>query len=76
MVDKSLSSFIHTDIVNDIVKANVVVNEKLVGIHCYRVCSITSEQYLIVLPDNVWLSSDAFDSVEFDIISNVVWKID
>lgn len=75
-LDKQLSSFVHTAIFNSTVKANVVLNEKLVGVYCYRVCSITSEQYLIVSPNNLWLSSDVFDSAEFDIISNVVWKID
>lgn len=74
--DKPLASFINTNIVNNVVKANVVINEKLVGVYCYRVCSIASEQYLIATPNNVWLSSDIFSSAEFDIISNVVWKID
>lgn len=39
------------------------------------VCSIGKDAYLRVNPDVVWLTQDML-SGEFDIYSNVVWKID
>ena len=38
------------------------------------VCSVNKDAYLQVEPDVVWLTSDML-SGEFDIYSNVVWKI-
>ena len=40
------------------------------------VCSVSRNYYLRVVPDVVWLSPDELASAEFDIYSNVVWKID
>lgn len=40
------------------------------------VCSVSRDSYLRVVPDVVWLSPDELASAEFDIYSNVVWKID
>lgn len=39
------------------------------------VCSVNKEEYLSVVPDVVWLTPDML-SGEFDIYSNVVWKIE
>ena len=39
------------------------------------VCSVNKDAYLRVVPDVVWLTPDML-SGEFDIYSNVVWKID
>lgn len=38
-------------------------------------CSATNESYLQVIPNIVWLTPDTIGE-EFDIFSNVVWKID
>ena len=71
------SSFVRTDVIDHILNVNTSITEKLMGgVRCHRVCSITSERYLIVLPDIIWLSPDELISSEFDIYSNVVWKID
>ena len=40
------------------------------------VCSVNNDSYLRVVPDVVWLSPDELAYGEFDIYSNVVWKID
>ena len=40
------------------------------------ICSVNKDAYLRVVPDVVWLSPDELASAEFDIYSNVVWKID
>ena len=40
------------------------------------VCSVNKDAYLRVVPDVVWLSPDELAYGEFDIYSNVVWKID
>ena len=40
------------------------------------ICSVSKDAYLRVVPDVVWLSPDEVASAEFDIYSNVVWKID
>lgn len=39
------------------------------------VCSVSGKIYLRVVPNVVWLTPDML-SGEFDIYSNVVWKID
>ncbi|MBQ2855499.1 MAG: hypothetical protein IJE78_00450 [Bacteroidaceae bacterium] len=39
------------------------------------VCSTNKDAYLRVVPDVVWLTPDML-SGEFDIYSNVVWRID
>lgn len=39
------------------------------------VCSVNNDAYLRVVPDVVWLTPDMIGG-EFDIYSNVVWKID
>ena len=41
----------------------------------HLVCSVVGESYLRVMPDVVWLTADML-SGEFDIFSNVSWKID
>lgn len=41
----------------------------------HLVCSVVGESYLRVIPDVVWLTPDMI-SGEFDIFSNVSWKID
>ena len=43
---------------------------------CSIICSVNNDAYLRVVPDVVWLSPDELASAEFDIYSNVVWKID
>lgn len=40
------------------------------------ICSVNKDAYLRVVPDVVWLSPDELAYGEFDIYSNVVWKID
>lgn len=42
--------------------------------YCYRVCTTHSE-YLTVTPNIVWLTPDMLNG-EFDIHSNVSWRID
>ena len=42
---------------------------------CNVVCSVNKDAYLRVSPDVVWLTPDML-SGEFDIYSNVIWKID
>ena len=69
---------------NDLLSINVVNLNELLKIHindianlnvyCYRVCASHSE-YLTVTPNMVWLTPDML-SGEFDIYSNVSWKID
>lgn len=44
-------------------------------VHGSIVCSVGGGTYLRVSPDYVWLTPDML-SGEFDIYSNVVWKID
>lgn len=39
------------------------------------ICSVGGGSYLRVVPDVVWLTPDML-SGEFDIYSNVIWKID
>lgn len=39
------------------------------------VCSVNKDAYLRVVPDVVWLTPEMIGG-EFDIYSNVVWKID
>lgn len=41
----------------------------------HLVCSVGGGSYLRVVPDVVWLTPDML-SRDFDIYSNVVWKID
>lgn len=45
------------------------------NVSCSLICDINSEFYLYVEPDVIWLTPDMV-SEEFDIYSNVVWKID
>lgn len=40
------------------------------------VCTANRDAYLNVSPNVLWLSPDMFDSAEFEIISNVVWKVE
>lgn len=46
------------------------------NVSCSLVCSIPNIRYLYAVPDVVWLSPDDLAGAEFDIYSNVVWKID
>ena len=39
------------------------------------ICSVNKDAYLRVVPDVVWLTPDMIGG-EFDIYSNVIWKID
>lgn len=57
---------------NDGIAINTYVIGRLIII-CQTVCGKTLP-YLDVQPDYVWLTPDMF-SGEFDIYSNVVWKI-
>ena len=50
------------------------VGEGLRG-YASLVCSTNKDAYLRVVPDVVWLTPDML-SGEFDIYSNVVWRID
>lgn len=43
--------------------------------HVSMVCSLSKDAYLNVVPDVVWLTPEMI-SGEFDIYSNVVWRID
>lgn len=45
------------------------------NVACSLVCSIPNVAYLHVMPDVVWLTPDMIGG-EFDIYSNVVWRID
>ena len=42
---------------------------------CSVVCSVSKDFYLDVSPDVVWLTPDMIGG-EFDIYSNVIWRID
>jgi hypothetical protein len=44
-------------------------------VRCNIVCGTNNNYYLNVTPNTVWLTPDML-SGEFDIYSNVVWRID
>lgn len=44
-------------------------------VHVNVLCSVTNKKYLQVTPNIVWLSPDMIGG-DFDIYSNVVWRID
>ena len=44
-------------------------------VHVNVLCSVTNKKYLQVTPNIIWLSPDTIGG-EFDIYSNVVWRID
>ena len=48
---------------------------KSLNVICSLVCSVSKDFYLDVSPNVVWLTPDMI-SGEFDIYSNVIWKID
>ena len=50
------------------------VGERLVG-SLHLVCTVNKDSYLHIEPDYVWLTPDML-SGEFDIYSNVSWKIE
>lgn len=62
-----------------IVTPNITVNSTHVGaelkVCCNIVCGTPNNYYLNVTPNVVWLTPDMIGG-EFDIYSNVVWKID
>lgn len=45
------------------------------SVNCSLICDVNSEFYLYVEPDVIWLTPDMV-SEEFDIRSNVRWKIE
>ena len=46
-------------------------------VYCGLVCSsVSGEHYLRVEPNTLWLTPDAFNGVDFDIYSNVIWNIE
>lgn len=51
------------------------IGEGLKG-YASLVCSTNRDTYLRVNSDVVWLTSDILSSGEFEIYSNVIWKID
>ena len=51
-----------------------ILNKRL-NISAHLVCTINKSAFLNVVPDVVWLTPDML-SGEFDIYSNVVWRID
>ena len=48
---------------------------KGIQVACSVICSVNKDAYLRVSPDVVWLTPDMV-SGEFDIYSNVIWRID
>ena len=48
---------------------------KGLNVSCNIVCSLNKDAYLRVEPDVIWLTPDMIGG-EFDIYSNVVWRID
>lgn len=63
----------------DIPKDRILATALRVGsglkIYASVVCSVNKDAYLRVSPDVVWLTPDMIGG-EFDIYSNVVWRID
>ena len=50
------------------------IGEGLTG-YVYLVCTTNRSSYLVISKDTLWLTPDML-SEQFDIYSNVVWKID
>lgn len=61
---------------NDDIKIFIKPIGKKVVVVCSLVCTINRTSYLKVNPDYVWLTPDILSSGEFNIYSNVAWKID
>lgn len=53
-----------------------VIKTPGLNVICNKVCSACTQQYLQVNPTVVLLSYDELANAEFDIYSNVYWKID
>jgi hypothetical protein len=66
---------ITASIVNDKLSVSAKPIGKRMIVTCSLVCSVSKDSYLNVNPDYIWLTPDML-SGEFDIYSNVVWKID
>jgi hypothetical protein len=47
----------------------------ILNVSCFKVCTINKESYLRVSTDVVWLTPDMI-AEQFDIYSNVSWRID
>lgn len=55
------------------VASNAILTK--LNILCNVLCSANNERYLYVIPNIVWLTPDTIGE-EFNIYSNVVWKIE
>ena len=66
---------VKTDHLNDLLYIKTYSIATISNVYCYKVCSNTQRGYLNVAPNIVWLTPDTI-SGEFDIYSNVVWRID
>ena len=62
-------------VLNPPLKVSVMDITPKLKVSGHLVCSVVGESYLRVMPDVVWLTPDML-SGEFDIFSNVSWKID
>ena len=62
-------------VLNPPLKVSVMDVTPKLKVSGHLVCSVGGGSYLRVVPDVVWLTPDIL-SGEFDIYSNVVWKID
>ena len=62
-------------VLNPPLKVSVMDVTPRLKVHGSLVCSVGGGTYLRVSPDYVWLTPDML-SGEFDIFSNVSWKID
>ena len=62
-------------VLNPPLKVNVTDVTPRLKVSSHLVCSVGGVSYLRVVPDVVWLTPDML-SRDFDIYSNVVWKID
>lgn len=74
-LDSTIEKYVQIGLIENAIHVNTVILGKIVNICCCRVCSVSSDDYLKVIPDMVWLTPDVLASAEFDIISNVTWKI-
>lgn len=64
-----------TTVLNPSINVNVMDVTPKLKVSSHLVCSVGGGSYLRVSPNIVWLTPDMIGG-EFDIYSNVVWKID
>lgn len=62
-------------VLNPLLNVSVMDITSRLKVYVSIVCSVGGDSYLRVSPDYVWLTPDML-SGEFDIYSNVNWKID